>query len=139
MSDRSLSRLLFWIGVGTMTAFGAAVMPMAWMIEIADWMGVELPARPVVGYLARHLSLLYGMVGVMFVVLSRDVSRYRPLVRHLAMAAIAFGVAQAAIDIYSHMPPSYTAAESISTIAGGGLLRWTSRHATATPSEDESL
>lgn len=119
ISDTRLASLLWWAGAGTLTAFAAAMLPAAWLSDIAAWLGIEFPVQPVVVYLARHLSLLYGMVGVLFLWIAGDLPRYRPLLPKLGAAAIAFGVAQAIVGWTASMPHLYTAVESVSTILGG--------------------
>ena len=135
LSNSILSRLLFFGGIGTLAAFIAVITPAAWLADIAQWMSIEFPPGPLPIYLARHLSLLYGMVGVLFLWFAGDVARYRPLLPKLGIAAVAFGVAQTVIGITSAMPDLYTAFESLSTIFGGIGLFAISRPL----SDDESL
>lgn len=122
LSDQTLARWLRWGGWGTLSALVAVIAPAKWLGDIAEWIGVGFPGGPLTLYLARHLSLLYAMVGMLFLWISDDVARYRPLLRKLAIASIGFGLAQAAIDVSCGMPIWYTAAESISTIVGGLVL-----------------
>ena len=121
---RWLRRLLRAVGLISLTAFGAAVMPAGWMIQIAGAMGLEMPAMSLPVYLARHLSLLYGCVAIGLLLVAADLPRYRPLLRWLAGGTVAFGFAQAVIDWQSAMPPWWTAGESLSTVLGGVLIWW---------------
>lgn len=127
LSDRHLSWLLYLGGVGTLSAFIAVVLPAEWLRDIATWLGVAFPSGPLTIYLARHLSLLYGMVGVLFLWFAQDVRRYRPLLSKLGIAAVIFGLAQAIIGVTAAMPNAYTAMESLSTIFGGIGLYLVSR------------
>ena len=120
-------RVMMAIGIGTMTAFVAAMMPVSWMEQTAEFFGIEFQALPVTEYLARHLSLLYGMVGVAFCILARSPTLDRTLLRQIGFATIAFGVAQAVVDGASEMPFLWSALESISTVVGGGFLLWLAR------------
>ncbi|EMI16913.1 signal peptide protein [Rhodopirellula maiorica SM1] len=123
-----LRLFLQFVGLVTLLAFPAAMMPEKWMVEIAKLLGIHsFPAAPLTFYLARHLSILYGFVGIGLLVLARDLVRYRPLVRYLAVGTIAFGVAQFVVDSMAGMPSWWTWGESISTVAGGGLLVWLNR------------
>ncbi|GAA5510107.1 hypothetical protein Rcae01_05613 [Novipirellula caenicola] len=119
---------LRFVGMVTLLAFPAAVMPEQWMIEIAEVLGIDsFPAAPLTFYLARHLSILYGFVGIGLLVLASDLVRYRPLVRYLATGTIAFGAAQFVVDAMAGMPLWWTLGESLSTMAGGVLMAWLNR------------
>jgi hypothetical protein len=62
MTARSLLVFLLRLG-GTMTvlAFPAMLLPPDWMAATHRWLGMgELPEAPVVDYLARSVSALYG-------------------------------------------------------------------------------
>ncbi|MCO8125362.1 hypothetical protein NHH03_26725 [Stieleria sp. TO1_6] len=123
-----LSWYLWLVGVVALLAFAAALMPASWIVSITDRLHLQpFPPNPVAFYLARHLSLLYGFVGVALVFLSFRVDRYRELVGHLAIGVIVFGVLQGVIDLQSGMPMSWTAGESASTVFGGFLLFWLDR------------
>lgn len=123
--DRWLVLLLRAVGVLTLAAFGAAVMPEKWMIEIAEELGFEpFPKSPLTFYLARNLSLLYGFVGAGMIVLTTDLPRYRPLIRYLAFGTMAFGLSQLIVDAQSALPLSWTLSEGCSTFAGGVFVFW---------------
>ncbi|GAA4462475.1 hypothetical protein [Novipirellula rosea] len=116
------------VGLVTLLAFPAAVMPEKWMVEIAKSLGIHpFPSAPLTFYLARHLSILYGFVGIGLLVLANDLVRYRPLVRYLALGTITFGVAQFVVDAMAGMPSWWTWGESLSTVAGGGFIAWLNR------------
>ena len=119
--------LLYLRAVGTFTllAFAAAVMPEAWMIEIARWLGVDpFPADPLTFYLARNLSLLYGFIGVGLLIICTDLPRYRQFVGYLAICTMAFGACQLIVNTQSGLPWWWTIGEGGSTILGGALMRW---------------
>jgi hypothetical protein len=73
-------------------------------------------------YLARNLSLLYGFVGVLLILLSMDLDRYRPLVGYIAVGTIAFSLMQLVVDSMACLPAWWTLGESLSTLLGGLLL-----------------
>jgi hypothetical protein len=82
----------------------------------------ELPRAPLIGYLTRSLSLLYGFHGVLLFYLSLDVRRHLALLRFFAALSIAFGVALFVVDLAQGMPWFWTAAEGPSIVAAYGLL-----------------
>ncbi|KAA1257797.1 hypothetical protein LF1_02870 [Rubripirellula obstinata] len=126
--QQRLILLLRLIALVTFLAFAAAVMPSHWIREASEFLGFDpFPESPLTFYLARHLSLLYGFVGVLLWIAASDFDRYRPLVRKLGVLTIVFGVLQAIIDVMSGLPGWWSVGESISTVAGGGLLMWMER------------
>lgn len=122
---QQLILLLRLIALVTFLAFGAAVMPEKWIREASEFLGFDpFPQSPLTYYLARHLSVLYGFVGVLLWIAANDFERYQPLVRRLAVLTIAFGVLQALVDAMSSLPWWWTLTESTSTVLGGILLWW---------------
>lgn len=127
--DRWLIRFLQLVGTSALLAFGAAVMPEKWIVEVAEELGFDpFPHSPLTFYLARNLSLLYGFIGALLWIVTLDWQRYRPLVPWITWGTITFGVLQAIVDSQSSMPHWWTLGESCSTILGGLMLaamdRW---------------
>jgi hypothetical protein len=117
-------RLLLRAG-GTLlsTAFLAMLLPVEWMASAHEWLGMgEFPRRPVVDYLARSVSALYGFHGILLFVVSGDPVKYRPIVRYLAFMNLAFGVMLIVIDASAGLPLVWTMAEGPSLIVVGVLL-----------------
>jgi hypothetical protein len=112
----------------TVLAFGAALMPEPWFVTISLRLGQDFADLPLTYYLARHLSVMYGLIGLGLLVIASDLQRYGPLVPWLSWGAIALGGLQLVIDQWSGLPAWWTWGESLSTIAGGlmllGLSRW---------------
>jgi hypothetical protein len=71
----------------------------------------ELPAGPIVGYLARSLSVMYAMHGAVLLFLSLNVRRYVPVVKFVAVVTILFGLGMLALDVAVGMPPFWIACE----------------------------
>lgn len=113
------------IGGAALLAFGAALMPSDWIVDISEWLGIQsFPDSPLTFYLARNLSLLYGYVGVFLLVIAADLPRYRPLVWWAAVGAVSFGLLQLIVDSMSGLPAWWVLGESGWTFAGGVLLAW---------------
>ena len=132
-SQKHPASWLIWflrlVGVVSQLAFVAAVMPESWIIKISAALNLDaFPETPVAFYLARHLSLLYGFIGIALIMVSYQLPRYRELVGMLAWGVIAFGMLQAWIDFQSGMPIEWTVGESVSTIFGGFLMLWLHRN-----------
>lgn len=122
-SDRRLSIILKLVGYSALCAFGAAVMPAAWIETLSKLLGIDpFPDSPLTFYLARNLSLMYGFVGAFLVMIASNLDRYRPLVRWMTLATIVFGILQLCVNAMAGLPAWWTLGESLSTIAGGGLL-----------------
>lgn len=117
------------IGVISQLAFVAAIMPESWIVEITDQLNLEpFPESPVAFYLARHLSLIYGFIGIALIVISYQLTRYRELVGYLATGILVFGVLQGWIDFQSGLPMAWVLGESASTISGGLIMTWLHRN-----------
>lgn len=120
-----LAWFLWLVGVFTQLAFVAALMPASWFVTITDAIGLDaFPETPLAYYLARHLSLIYGFVGIALIVISYQLARYRDLIVYLAYGVMAFGMMQAVIDLQSGMPLTWTLGESISSVIGGLMILW---------------
>ena len=104
-------------------AFLAMLMPTAWMASTHRWLGLgEFPDRPVVEYLARSISALYGFHGVLLLIVAGDTVHYRALVNYVAIMNVAFGLIVFAIDLEAGMPLFWTAAEGPPIAVFGVLL-----------------
>ena len=122
---RILSALLRFGGVVVIMAFPTMLLPAEWMAAAHRWLGLgELPRAPVVDYLARSVSALYGFHGVLLLIVARDPQRYRPIVQYLAAMNILLGAMLLAIDLHVGMPAWWTLAEGPGIIALGLMLAW---------------
>jgi hypothetical protein len=93
--------------VGTVSLFAlvAVFMPYAWMDTIHRAIGMgSLPSQPIVGYLARTLSMFYALMGGLLLLCSFDIQRYWILLRYLSVAFVFFGVVVLGIDYLEGMP-----------------------------------
>jgi hypothetical protein len=118
-------------GIILMTALVPAVMPFAWMQEIHRWIGMgELPNEPIVGYLARSLSLMYAMHGALIFFVSLDIQRLLPVARFLAILGLAFGVAMIFLDLAVGMPAYWVLGEGPFIIPLSAVILWLSYRVT---------
>lgn len=117
------------IGLISQLAFVAAIMPESWIVEITDALKLDpFPETPIAFYLARHLSLLYGFIGIGLIVISYQLTRYRELVGYLATGIIVFGVLQGWIDFQSGLPHWWSLGEAAGSITGGLIMTWLHRN-----------
>ncbi|MEM7588503.1 MAG: hypothetical protein AAF560_34260 [Acidobacteriota bacterium] len=118
-----LKRLLRFAGTVMLLAFGAVVMPTEWMEASHQRLGLgEFPTTPLVDYLTRSISMLYGIYGGMYLVIARDLRRLAPVLKYMASANIVFGAAMVAIDLHAGMPWYWVAGEGPSILAFAVLL-----------------
>lgn len=118
----AILRLVGFVGL---FAIPAAFLPAAWMNTIHSWAGLgELPAGPIVIYLARSLSVFYGVFSIMTLLLSTDLDRYRPLIRVWGLLFAAIGGLLLCVDILIGMPTWWVVIEGPPSIAVGVTLLW---------------
>ena len=130
----SLRLLLRCSAVLLAFAFPAALLPTPWMAAVHEWLGLgQFPATPIVDYLTRSISLLYGVHGVLLFVLARDVRRYAPVIRYVGGLSIAFGLAMLAVDLHAGFPPAWALCEGPPVAALGGMVLWLARGADQLP------
>jgi hypothetical protein len=122
-ADKVLRFLLRLVGVGSLFALVAVVMPSTWMAATHRWLGLgEMPTGPVVEYLARDLSAFYALVGALLLVMASDLGRYRPLVRFFALAFIVLSILFTGVDLAAGMPWWWSASEGPGGVVFGALL-----------------
>ena len=122
-ADKVVVLLLRFLGVGSLLALVPVFMPFAWMAATHRWLGLgEMPAAPVVEYLARSLSAFYALVGALCLLVAADLDRYRPLVRSLGVAFALLGLVFLFIDLAAGMPWWWIAAEGPATVVVSAVL-----------------
>ena len=122
---RWLTVLLRLEGAIEMLAFIAAVMPFRWMALTHRWLGMgELPEFPLLNYLVRSVSILYGFHGVLLWLLATDVRRYRPLIMYATVSYLVAALAITWIDWVSSMPWWWGVGEAGSVLWLGLILLW---------------
>ncbi len=95
-----------------LTALAPVFFPYAWMQSIHRAIGLgELPAQPIIEYMARSLSAFYACHGALILYLSFDVVRRAPVIRMLAVLGLTFGGAMVGIDLVSGLPLSWALGE----------------------------
>ncbi len=118
-----LKLLLRIAGTITVTAFFSILLPVEWMAATHRWLGLgELPRGPVVEYLARSASALYGFHGVLLLVVSGDPVKYRAIVSFIAWIKLKFGNLIKAVVGHAGMPLYWTLGEGPPIIAFGGVV-----------------
>jgi len=111
-SPNALQVVLRTFGVMDMLAFIAVVMPHAWMATGHQWAGLSsFPDAPLVGYLARSASLMYGLHGLFLFLLATDTVRYHKLIRWVAGVTVIHGAFMLTIDVVEQMPLWWTVVE----------------------------
>ena len=120
--------LLRLAGTITVCAFGAMLLPTDWMEATHRWLGLgEFPRSPIVDYLTRSIAALYGFHGVLLFLISRDVVRYRSIVRYVGVMNMLFGAFILLIDVHAGMPRLWTLGEGPPIIAFGVTVLYLSR------------
>ncbi len=104
-AERCLVVLLRLGGLVCAIALLAVVMPRAWHASIYAWLGLgTFPDAPIVEYLARGVSGVCGIYGVLLIWLARDVRRYASLIAMQAVLLMGVSLAATMALIDSGMP-----------------------------------
>ena len=130
LSDRPRLLAIFLRLEGTIEilAFLAMVMPQSWMAATHRWLGMgEFPASPLLDYMIRSVSFLYGLHGVLLWLLAVDVTRYRVLILFTAASYLLAAVVFTGIDLANHMPWWWTLNEVGSVVFLGLIMFWLAR------------
>jgi hypothetical protein len=125
-------QLQAWIlrlaGATEILAFIAVVMPRSWMEAGHTWLGMGvMPDGPLIMFMIRQASYVYGMHGASLWILATDVRRFRPLI---VFNGISFTLAAAVffwIDYSSGMPWYWTISDTLGCGLFGAALLWLNR------------
>jgi hypothetical protein len=122
-ADKLLTWLLRLIGGIELFAVPFIFLPVGWMNDIHDRvLGLgPLPQGPIVEYMARSLSIMYGAHGAVVFRLSLDVPRFRPIFPFLGWLHVLVGLAVLGTDLSAGLPWWWVLGEGPG-IAVGGLL-----------------
>ena len=111
------------VGAVEVLAFGAVVMPRAWMDASHAGMGLaEMPRGPVFDSVMRQVSFTYGLHGVALWFIAADVVRYRPLVILSAFGYLLTFPVFVLIDRAVGMPWYWAAGNGGSCLLVGAVL-----------------
>ena len=134
--ERVLKLILQINGAVMATALVAVFMSHDQMAAIHQWLGLgKFPEGIIVDYLARSLSAFYALMGVLYIVLARDIRAYATIITFMAWASICFGVATIIIDLQLDFPAWWTWGEGPFIIMYGTVVLWLQRKAKKTPEE----
>lgn len=128
MRQRFLKIFLRVVGSTAMLAVFAVIMPYSWMDAIHQWLGMgNLPADPIVGYLARSTSAFYAILGGLMWVLSFDLKRYQQPLTYLGVATVLFGMTLWGVDTVEGLPAFWRNGEGPINMFFGFVILWGSR------------
>ena len=120
---RALKVLLRFVGSMELLALVAVFMPRSYMDATHRVLGMgPLPSEPVVGYLARTVSLFYALQGGLLWWVSFDPPHHRSVLRYMSWAYVLFGLITLGIDLLEGMPGFWVAGEGPVVILIGALM-----------------
>ena len=121
--ERFFKLFLRIIGSAALLAVVAVVMPYSWMNAIHQQLGMDqLPAEPIVGYLARSTSAFYALLGGLLWVVSFDLHRHKLVLCYLGVAIVIFGAALLIVDLLEGMPLYWSLTEGPINIVFGIVI-----------------
>jgi hypothetical protein len=107
-AETGLKWLLRFIGITTIPAFIAAVMPQSWLIFLIHKAEPGLSAGILVTYLARILTLMYAFVGLQCFIFASDIRRYLPLIWMIGVGTVVVTVI-GLIALFTGVAPEHRA------------------------------
>lgn len=114
MIEKFLKIILRLSGTLLVLAFIAVFLPYEIMDNIHHQMGLgKLPQTPIVDYLARSVSLFYGIHGILVLYISFDIAHYAKFLKLLSLLGVMFGITIFIIDINANMPTYWSYSEGI--------------------------
>ena len=117
--------LLRLLGGMTLLALPFVFIPTPWMAAIHEWLGLgSFPRGPITEYLARSLSAFYAGGGMLALLFSTNVSRYRPAILLLSGAIVALAPVLLWIDLKAGMPADWTWSEGPLALPLGVAMLW---------------
>lgn len=121
--ERALKWVLRLNGLVTLAALAAVFMPLDWMDNVHQRLGMgPMPRGPVVEYLARTVSALYAIHGGLCLILARDVRRYGSLITYIAFASLLFAALVFWIDKSAGLPKAWLWSEAVSIALMSGVM-----------------
>lgn len=126
--DQLLAWVLRLVGVVEMLAFVSVVMPRSWMEASHRWLGMgELTGGPVLMFMIRQASYVYGMHGVFLWLLASNVERYRPLIVFTGFSFLLAAPVFLVIDHWSGLPVWWTLSDVAGCAFIGTAVLWLNR------------
>ncbi|HKO98489.1 MAG TPA: hypothetical protein VJU86_15940 [Pyrinomonadaceae bacterium] len=120
--------LLRLTGATEILAFIAVVMPRSWMESSHLWLGMGvMPDGPLIDFMIRQASYVYGMHGVSLFILASDVVRFRTLVIFNGISFLLAGPVFFLIDYSAGVPMWWTAVDTLGCAFFGAALLWLNR------------
>lgn len=100
--------LLTPVGIGCVSAIFPALMPLSWIQETHEWLGLgEFPEAPIAEYLARGMSVMCVFYGGVALVIARDVMRYLPVIRFQAIFICILAPVGLFLSLRTGLPAKY--------------------------------
>ncbi|MEO1998097.1 MAG: hypothetical protein ABGZ17_22870 [Planctomycetaceae bacterium] len=121
------AKWLAWVlranGVAMIFALPAVFMPVEWMAVAHGKLGLgTFPDGVIVQYLARTISGLYVLLGLLTVKMSLDIAPYLSLIRFWAVLNLVAGVVLLGLDIYLQLPLFWIVVQGPYVISYSGVL-----------------
>lgn len=114
MIENILKLILRLSGALLVLAFIAVFLPYEIMNVLHNQMGLgKLPQIPIVDYLARSVSLFYGIHGVFVIYISFNIRHYVKFLKLLCILGFIFGVTIFFIDLNAQMPAYWSYSEGV--------------------------
>ena len=130
-----LAFVLRVVGAVECLAFGAILLPFSWMAATHAWLGLgAMSDAPILLYLIRQVSFVYGSHGILLLIMASNVERFRSLIIFTGFSYLVSGPILAATGANSRMPWFWFMAEGLSCLSVGIVLLCLTKLTKPTPS-----
>ena len=129
-------KIILWIGaICCLLAFIFAALPWRAITALFHWAGIEPPAaEPITVFMFRLAEVLFGMIGIFFVILARNPLKYGAMLLLAAYGLVCYGVFALVGGVRYGFPVWTYSGDVIFSIVAGVLLLIFRKKAIATNS-----
>lgn len=125
--QKTITLLLRIAGTIEILAFISVFMPRSWMVAGHTFLGLgEFPDGPLIDFMIRQSSYVYGIQGVLMWILSFDPKRFLPIIMYIGISFTIAGPIFLWINTTSALPFYITLMDSGSVFCFGIILLWLS-------------
>jgi len=120
---KSLKVALWIAAIGCFTAVPFIFLPWVVVESIGSWFGIEsLPDMPIAVYFFKVVFVVFGLIGVFFIILARNPLKYGSMLNLGAFGLILFGLFALILGLSIGLPPIVYIGDGLSGLVLGIVI-----------------